>query len=538
MKRDIFIGGAWPYANYLLHIGHLAALLPGDIIARYYRENGDNVMYVSGSDTHGTPITERAKKEGKTPKEIATFYHNEFVKTFNNLNFSYDLYTSTMDEYHENQVENYILTLMKNGYIYEKTILQDYCEKCNKFLSDREIEGTCPHCGGKASGDQCDDCLTSLNADEVLDKHCKECGNITGEKENKHLYFKLSAFQNDLEKFAEENGKNWRTQAYTETKKFLKMGLIDRAITRQLDWGIEVPIDGYKDKRIYVWIEAVLGYLTTGKRFSETNGIDFDKYMSKDNDNLRTYFVHGKDNITFHSIIYPALLIGLKNNYQLPKYEISSGYVNMNSEKMSKSKGNFIIVNDLLKNYDVDTVRFYMTMFGPEKSDMSFNEDDLIQTHNKFLVGVLGNFVNRNLSFILKKFDGVISTGKVDEKVKNLTKLAFENIGALIEKGELKQAMQEIMAYITYGNKYYDECQPWVQVKENINAFNDTTYTCVYMMNNIANLICPIMPDTSKKIKNILKQTQQCEWKESIIDGKLIIDSSPLLFQRIEGKNN
>ena len=179
-----------------------------------------------------------------------------------------------------------------------------------------------------------------------------------------------------------------------------------------------------------------------------------------------------------------------------------------------------------------------MTMFGPEKSDMSFNEDDLIQTHNKFLVGVLGNFVNRNLSFILKKFDGVISTGKVDEKVKNLTKLAFENIGALIEKGELKQAMQEIMAYITYGNKYYDECQPWVQVKENINAFNDTTYTCVYMMNNIANLICPIMPDTSKKIKNILKQTQQCEWKESIIDGKLIIDSSPLLFQRIEGKNN
>ena len=261
-KNDIFIGGAWPYANYFLHIGHLAALLPGDILAKYFRGNGDNVIYVSGSDCHGTPITLRAEKENISPNEIAQHYHNEFVKTFNNLNFEYDEYSNTMSLNHKEYVEQQFLNLVKNGYIYEKEQLQDFCEECQTFLSDREIVGICPHCGGKSSGDQCDVCCDSLDNSEVLDKRCKKCNSKTIMKKNKHLYFKLTEFKDKLQELIDMNVDTWRANAIGEAQKYIDVGLVDRAATRQLDWGVSVPIEGYNDKKIYVWIEAVLGYLS------------------------------------------------------------------------------------------------------------------------------------------------------------------------------------------------------------------------------------------------------------------------------------
>ena len=221
MKRDILIGGAWPYANYYLHVGHLAALLPGDVIAKYYRMCGDNVIYVSGSDCHGTPITERAKKEGTTPKAIATFYHKEFVKTFNNIGFNYDLYTATMTDYHKKYVQNAFLKMINNGYIYEKEIEQDYCDTCNKFVSDREIVGICPNCGGESTGDQCDNCLASLDPSQVLNKHCKTCGSLLTTKINKHLYFKLPEFKEELQKLLDKNKDKWRKNAIGETQKYI-----------------------------------------------------------------------------------------------------------------------------------------------------------------------------------------------------------------------------------------------------------------------------------------------------------------------------
>ncbi len=217
-KRDILIGGAWPYANYYLHIGHFAALLPGDVLAKYFRGKGDNVMYVSGSDCHGTPITERAKKENKTPKEIAEYYHNEFVKSFTNAGFEYDLYSATMYDHHKEFVMDFFKKMMDNGYIYEKEELQDYCENCKTFLSDREIIGTCPRCGGESTGDQCDVCGSSLNSTEVLNKHCKACGNETTLKKNKHLYFKLPAFQKELQKLIDDNKNRWRKNAVGEAQ--------------------------------------------------------------------------------------------------------------------------------------------------------------------------------------------------------------------------------------------------------------------------------------------------------------------------------
>ncbi len=531
MKRNILIGGAWPYANYLLHIGHLSALLPGDIIARYYRGNGDNVVYVSGTDAHGTPITQRARKEGKEPKEIAEHYHEEFKKSFLKAEFSYDYYGCTFENYHKEEVQKLFKLIYDNGYIYEKEQNEDFCPKCNMFLADRDIVGICPKCGGNASGDQCDNCLASLEATEVLNKKCKICGAETITKPNKHLYFKLSAFQDEINKYVDEHKDKWRKNAYGETKKFLSMGLIDRAATRELTWGIEVPIPGFEDKRIYVWIEAVMGYLSTCKKVLEDRNMDFEEFIK--DPNLKSYYAHGKDNIPFHTVIYPALIMSMKNGYNLPDYIVSGEYINMNDEKMSKSKGNLLTVNDLVDTYGAETVRYYMIANGPEKKDVNFTKSDLIQAHNKFLVGVLGNFVNRNLSFISKKFDGVITEGNIDPKIKEITEEKYKKIGSLIEEAELKSALEEVFDYIGLGNKYYDESTPWVAVKDDINKFNDITYTCIYMIANIANLINPFLPETSNKIKEMLN-LDEFKWMQENISGNIKINDLKLLFNRID----
>lgn len=534
-KRDIFIGGAWPYANYFLHVGHLAALLPGDLLAKYYRGKGDNVIYVSGSDCHGTPITERAKKEGVEPNQIAEYYHTEFAKTFDRLGFEYDEYSTTMSEHHKEYVKEKFKKMIENGYIYEKEVEQDYCDECKTFLSDREIEGICPHCGGKSTGDQCDKCGASLDSTEVLDKHCKKCHSKTILKNNKHLYFKLTEFENGLQELINKNKLTWRKNALGEAQKYIDMGLVDRAATRQLDWGVEVPVEGYEDKRIYVWIEAVLGYLSVGEEVAKSRGIDFDKFLSDDNANLKTYYVHGKDNIPFHTTIYPALLLSLKENYRLPDYIVSSAYVNLNNEKMSKSKGNLITANELLDMFESDTLRFYFSFKGPETNDMNCSIDDIIQTHNKFLVGMLGNFVNRNLSFIKKKFDGNITEGTIDEKIKEATDKTYHLVGEYFEKGEIKNAVTSIMEYVNLANKYYDSREPWKQVKENISDFNDTTYTCLYMIANLSNLIEPVLPNASTKIKRMLNLNPY-KWEEEMISGDYKLTDVEILYNRLEEK--
>lgn len=535
MKKDIFIGGAWPYANYYLHVGHLAALLPGDVLAKYFRLKGDNVIYVSGSDSHGTPITERAKKEETTPEKISDHYHEAFVDVFKRMEFEYDEYSNTNSKFHSDYVKKAFLDLIKNNYIYEKDVPQDYCETCNHFLSDREIEGTCPHCGGNSTGDQCDNCLTSLDSNEVLNKRCKTCGNTPILKNNKHFYFKLTEFTDVLQKLINDNKSFWRKNALGEAQKYLDMGLIDRAVTRQLEWGIEVPVDGYSDKRIYVWIEAVLGYLSAGQLVADRNNIDFDKFMSNDNKNLITYYVHGKDNIPFHTTIFPAIVKGIGKNYRLPDRIVSSAYVNLNDEKMSKSKGNLITVDELLKTFVPDVLRFYFLFNGPETKDTNCSMEDIIQVNNKFLVGILGNFVNRNISFINKKFEGLITSAEIDQEIIKTTKEEYKLIGDLIEKGEFKNALNRIIEYISLGNKYYDSNEPWIKVKENIDEFNKITYTCIYMIANISNFIAPIMPNASKKIKTMLN-LEPARWEEVIIDKDIKISNSDILFERIDDK--
>ncbi len=532
MAKRYLIGIAWPYANNSLHVGHLAALLPGDVIARYGRLNSYDVKMVSGSDMHGTPITERAKREGVSPRDIAMKYHNEFEKAFNDLCFSFDLYTNTDTEWHKNFVKEYFDGINKNGMFYETNAPQDYCETCGCFLSDREIEGECPVCGKYTRGDQCDHCMAQFDSDKLTNKRCRACHNIPVTRTNKHLMFKLSALQGALEEFFEKNGEEWRTNAFNETKKYLTQGLPDRAVSRDLEWGVEIPLDGYETKRIYVWFEAVLGYLSTAKKVCVDRGESYEDFIAPDG-NLNAYYIHGKDNITFHTVILPALQMANGEPQQLPTHIISSEYVNMNDEKMSKSKGNLITVHELAENYPADAVRFYTILFNPERRDVNFSIPEMIQTFNKFLVGGFGNFVNRNLSFIKKKFDGVVPAGKVDESVKSHVTALYESMGNKIDKGELRSYAEDCVEFIQYANKYYDESKPWIAAKEDLEAFGNITATCLYMAANMANLFAPLIPVGAEKLADLLG-IEKLSWNEVTLPESFTLGDVSIIYNRID----
>ena len=513
----------------------MEGLLQADIIARYHRLAQNNVIYVSGTDCHGTPITLRAAKEGRSPQEISDFYHNEFAKTFQNMDFSYDLYSKTSSEFHKEQVKKFFTTIKEHGYIFEKVQDQDYCPKCDKFLSDREIVGTCPHCGHEAKGDQCDYCLTSIEPATLTDKHCAICGTKTIMKQNKHLFFKLTAFQEVLQEYVNSHKNDWRTNAYNESLKYLEMGLVDRAATRQLSWGIDTPVEGYDDKKIYVWIEAVLGYLTTGMQVANQKGIDFDTFLT-DHEELTSYYVHGKDNIPFHTIIFPALLQAINTKWQLPKKIISSEYINQNDEKMSKSKGNLITVNELLEQFEKDTIRFYFIYNNPERKDSNFSLSEMVQHHNKFLVGVIGNFINRNVSYINKKYEGVFKEGVVDSEVKDYTLETYLEVAKLLEDGETRSALTRVVEYASFANKYYDTKQPWVLAHENPVEFTNVSYTCAYIICNFAKLLAPFVPETANKIASVFGTDLDDGWKPVTIAGDLKVQNLSLLFSRIDDK--
>lgn len=526
LGRNILIGGAWPYANSSLHLGHLAALLPGDIIARYYRQNGDNVIYVSGTDCHGTPITQRAKREGKTAKEIAEKYHKEFSNTFKKIGFSYSMYGKTEDEYHKELAKNFFEKMYKNGYIYEKVDKQPFCNKCNNFLSDRELKLICPSCGRESKGDQCD-CGYIPSELDFKSAICAECGQIVELKSNKNLYLALSKLQPEIYKYFENVSDSWRINSRNETEKYFKVGLKDRAVTRDLNWGVDIPIQGYEGKKMYVWIEAVLGYITMAEKYCSEVGWDVSKFWGNDTNN-KIYMVHGKDNIIFHSIILPALILALKNNYKLPDMMVSSEYLNINSEKISKSKGNGIKIDDIIENYNSDTLRYFLIANGPEKKDSNFSLEDYFTVHNSDVTNKYGNLVNRTLSFKGLEY---VPNGKMNSKIEEKIERTYKIVGEYIEKAELKKAISAIMDLVEMGNKYYDDRKPWIQKKENIEAFNDTIYTCSNIVANLSNLYEPFMPKTSKKVRGFLGITEASWKKISIEPNTKITDAEPLFIR-------
>ena len=502
MKKNIVIGCAWTYANSDIHLGHISTYMSGDILARYHRAIGDNVAFVSGTDSHGTPITERAIKEGVTPGQIVDRYHAQFSEVFEKMGFSYGLYTLTTTDYHKTHVQELLKQIDANGYLFPKTEIASFCPKCKKFIYDREVMVACPKCKTESKGDQCDSCSYVFQQADLLKGKCRICGGATEQRENTNLYFKLSALEKEMRQHFEANKASWRKNSVNETEKFLREGLVDRAVTRDLNWGVDVPFDGYDDKKIYVWVEAVFGYLTATMRYCEENGLDWrDYWINKKDGTNRIYMCHGKDNIVFHTIIFPALLAALKQNYFLPDVNVATEFLSINGQKISKSLGNGWPMLDMLKKFPADSLRYFCVANGPEKKDANFTFSDLHALHNGEIVNKLGNFINRTLNF--KGLEG-IPAGKLDAGVKQAIDKVYVEVGKDIEALEFKEALSKIMSFVDMGNKYYDDQKPWVLAKENKQAFDDVIFTCSTMIANLANLLEPFMPHTAEKLRGHL----------------------------------
>lgn len=526
--KNILIGGAWPYANGSLHIGHIAALLPGDVIARYYRANSNQVFYVSGSDCHGTPVTIRAKQEGKTPKEISDHYHAEFLDVFKKLGFSYDLYGKTSDLWHINYVQKFHKKLYDSQYVYEKTVPKAFCPICCKTLTDRLIVGICPICGIQTRGDQCDSCGAVLEAESIVQPKCADCGSDLTFTDTTQLYIAISKLENELRNFLVSHP-NWRKNAIAFTKRYIDEGLRDRAITRDLDWGIDVPKVGYEDKKIYIWAENVLGYLSASAVVAERRNIPFHELWSE---NARHYYVHGKDNIPFHTIILPSLLLAHGSKLHLPDDIISSDYLTLEGKKISTSKNWAIWAKDIVDRYNPDSLRYFFIANGPEKRDTDFSWREFVERNNSELVGIYGNFINRTLAFISKYCNGIIPNGVLDVEIENYINILFDSVGQKIESGKFKEALDTIFDFIRFGNKYFDSNEPWRTRNLNHEACENTLYNCAQIITNLAILLNPFLPFSSSKIFAWLNIDSF--WGKQYVPVKHKLPEISLLFERLD----
>ncbi|WP_336773443.1 methionine--tRNA ligase [Paenibacillus sp. MMO-58] len=529
--NPIFIGGAWPYANGSLHLGRLASLLPGDVLARYYRAKGNPVLYVSGSDCHGTPVAVQALKEGVSPGDIADRYHREFTECFQKLGFMYDLYTRTDQEFHHKVVKELFLSLLENGYLYKKTIQQTYCETDRRFLPDRYVEGTCPVCGNRARGDQCDYCSTLLDPSDLTDKTCKICGNPPVERPTEHYYLELSRFQDILSEYV-EHARGWKDNAVQITKRYLREGLQDRAVTRDLTWGVDVPFKGFEDKKIYVWIEAVCGYLSASKQWAAETGGSWELFWEEGKNPITAFYVHGKDNVPFHTVIWPALLMGVRGLH-LPDRIISCEYMTLEGKKFSTSNNWAVWVPDILSRYQPDSIRYFLIANGPENRDTDFSWREFIHSHNGELLGAFGNLVNRTLSFIDKSFEGLIPEGNLNDEWKQTIDDCYTRSGALIEEGHLKEAIELIFASVRRANKYFDEQKPWLQIKEDKAACGNTLHASVQIIANLAQLLNPFIPFACEKTRNFLT-LDQAGWTQTSVPANRKIKDLNILFERID----
>ncbi|RAV05632.1 methionine--tRNA ligase [Paenibacillus sp. YN15] len=534
---QIFIGGAWPYANGSLHLGRVAGILPGDVLARYHRAKGDRVLYVSGSDCHGTPVAVSAAQEGVAPEEVAGRFHAEFAECFRQLGFSYDWYTRTDQAFHHKGVQELFLRLLENGYLYPQTVSQAYCVADQRFLPDRYVEGRCPVCGAKARGDQCEQCSALLDPAELLEPVCKLCGQGVQWRQTEHYFLALSKFQTQLEAYTAAKSTDWRENAVCLTRRYLTEGLQDRAATRDLDWGVDVPLPGTAGKKIYVWIEAVSGYWTASRQWAEETGGRWEDFWldGAEADGAGpdgAYYVHGKDNVPFHTLIWPALLLGA-GGLHLPDRIIASEYLTLEGRKFSTSSNWAVWVPDLLKRYDPDSIRYYLIANGPEKRDANFTWREFIHSHNGELLGAWGNFVNRTLAFIAKSFGGRVPPGELPDDWKEETGRLYAITGERLEEGRLKEALEGLFAGIREANKYFDGRKPWAALKENPDHCSETLYVCVQWIANFANLLEPFLPFSCARLRNMLSLTAP-QWQVQRVEAGRSIGPVELLFQRID----
>ena len=507
MSERILAAVAWPYANGSIHIGHVAGTyLPADIFARYHRLKGNDVLMVSGSDAHGTPVTLTAEERGITPEEVFSKYQAEFLDSWERLGISFDLFTTTHTDNHAAVSQDIFSRLLERGYIYKDTMVQPFCENESRFLADRYVEGTCPHCNfDGARGDQCDNCGRTLDPKDLLQMSCRICGSEPEFRETEHFFLRLSAFEDQLLEWVREQ-EHWRPNVRNFTIGYLEGGLHDRAITRDIEWGVPLPVEGYEDKRIYVWFEAVIGYLSASIEWAHNSGTP-EAWKPFWEDGSRAFYFMGKDNIPFHTVIWPAMLLGyggLNLPYDVPANE----YLNLEGFKLSTSRNWAVWLPDYLDRYEPDPLRYVIAANLPETSDSDFSWREYVRRNNDELVATYGNLVHRVLSMLNRNFDGILpEPGELDDVSQELLGEAqrrFNEAGSYLESVRLRQALQSSMALAQAANRYLDQKEPWRAVRQNKEDAAQTLWTTASVINCLKTSLCPFLPFSSQKLHTML----------------------------------
>jgi methionyl-tRNA synthetase len=540
LAETIFIGVAWPYANGPLHLGHIAgAYLPADIFARYHRLKGNKVLMVSGSDQHGTPITLRAEQENKPPKEIVARYHREFLECWQKLGISWDLFTTTGTENHAQTAHDIFLKLLKEDYIYKNSVPQAYCPECQRFLPDRYVEGTCPYCQyPQARGDQCDECGRTMNPSDLLNMRCRICGAEPRFEVSEHFFLRLSAFEDSLKEWLKDKS-YWRQNVLNFTLGFLEGGLKDRAITRDIDWGVTVPQPEFENKRIYVWFEAVIGYLSASKEWAKSQG-DADAWRQFWTGDARTYYFIGKDNIPFHTIIWPAMLMGyggLNLPYDVPANE----FLTIEGKRLSTSRNWAVWLPDYLERYDPDPLRYLLSVNMPETGDTDFSWREFLRRNNDELVATYGNLAHRVLTFTYRNFDGAVpSPGEIDNQGQGLLDKAKEtlnNVDELIHSCHFKEGIKAAMALAQEANRYLDDKSPWKVIKEDTKAAATSVYVALSVLAALKTVLYPFLPFSSDKLHRFLGFDGSIEdtgWQvQKVVAGQKLVMPEPL-FKKLD----
>jgi len=521
MPEHILLAVAWPYANGPRHIGHVAGFgVPSDIFARYQRLKGNHVLMVSGTDEHGTPITLAADKEGVTPKQLADRYNAVIGDDLRNLGLSYDTFTRTTTLNHYRVTQDLFKTLYDKGYVIKQSTLGAFSASTGRTLPDRYIEGTCPICGyGEARGDQCDNCGNQLDPADLINPRSKIDGTPPVFRETEHFFLDLSAF---AERLSEWIGKqdHWRPNVRAFSLNLLE-ALRPRAITRDLDWGVPIPLPEYADrddKRIYVWFDAVIGYLSASVEWANNRGTPEAWREWWQNPESRHYYFMGKDNIVFHSVIWPSMLMGYGNGGEiggnrdspelnLPYDIVSSEFLTMEGKKFSSSRGIVIYVNDVLSRYDPDPLRYFLTIGGPETQDTDFTWAEFVRRNNDELVATWGNLVNRTLTNAYRNFGEVPPPGAlqpVDQALIDAVDAGFTSVGALLDGARFKAAISEVMKLAGQVNQYLSEQEPWKVIKVDRERAGTVLYAALRCVDSLKTLITPFLPFTSQKLHELL----------------------------------
>eukprot|EP01029_Cantina_marsupialis_P026128 TRINITY_DN694_c0_g1_i4.p1 TRINITY_DN694_c0_g1~~TRINITY_DN694_c0_g1_i4.p1 ORF type:complete len:677 (-),score=131.82 TRINITY_DN694_c0_g1_i4:9629-11659(-) len=528
---------ALPYANGPVHIGHLAGVyVPADIYVRYLRMKGEDVLLIGGSDEHGVPITIKAQKEGITPQDVVDKYHNIIKNSFEKFGISFDVYSRTSSKTHAETASEFFKTLHQKGEFIEKTSEQFYDAEANQFLADRYITGTCPHCNSEgAYGDQCESCGTSLNATDLINPTSSITGNKPELKETKHWYLPLDKYENHLKQWILEEHKEWKPNVYGQCKSWLDNGLHPRAVTRDLNWGVPVPVEGGEGKVLYVWFDAPIGYISATKELTP----EWEKYW-KSEDSKMVHFI-GKDNIVFHCIIFPSMLKA-EGSYILPENVPSNEFLNLEGDKISTSRNWAVWLHEYLEEFPEkqDVLRYVLTANAPETKDNDFTWKDFQARNNNELVAILGNFVNRALVLTHKYYKGIVpAAGELtdfDKEVLAEVPVLKSKVEKNLKTYHFREALKEAMNLARLGNKYLADTEPWKVIKTDEDRVKTIMNICLQISTNLSTLLEPFLPFSAQKLREFLN-IEPLAWENigaNVLEEGHQINKASLLFEKIE----